>query len=95
MGLAVDFAVIYAAILFSANVWTHIPLVIDNIHWIFLIGIVSFTTGHLALAAEIGHHLACIWEAAFSQVLLSLGAIYQLLCRCNTRGASHFLWYVF
>lgn len=43
--LAVDFAVIYAAVRFSANEWTHTPLVRDNLHWIFLVGIVGFTTG--------------------------------------------------
>jgi paspaline synthase len=64
----------------------------DNLLWIFLFGIVGFTTGDLALSAEIGPALAYTWSAVFCQLLLSLGAICQLLCRCSTRGASYTLW---
>lgn len=90
-GLTINFAIIYAAIRFSPNEWTHAPLVRDNLHWIFLVGILGFITGHLALAAEIGHALAYSWGAAFCQLLLSLGGICQLLCRGSTRGASYTL----
>jgi paspaline synthase len=92
VGLFIDFAIIYAAIRFSPNEWTHAPLVRDNLLWIFLFGIVGFTTGFLALAAEIGPALAYTWGAVFCQLLLSLGAICQLLCRCSTRGASYTIW---
>ncbi|PKX90479.1 uncharacterized protein P174DRAFT_497465 [Aspergillus novofumigatus IBT 16806] len=92
IAVAIDFAVIYAAIRFSPNEWTHAPLVRDNLPWIFLFGIVGFITGHLALAAEVGPALAYTYGAALCQLLLSLGAICQLLCRCSTRGASFTLW---
>nr|WGJ63576.1 terpene cyclase [Aspergillus striatus] len=91
-GLIINLAIIYAAIRFSPNEWAHAPLVRDNLRWIFLVGILVFLTGHLALVAEMGFSLAYLWSAAFCQVVLSLGGLCQLLCRNRTRGASYLLW---
>ncbi|CRL19196.1 unnamed protein product [Penicillium camemberti] len=90
--LLINFGIIYAAISFSPQEWSHAPLVEHNLHWIFGIGIIGFLTGHLALAAEIGPALAYSWSAIVAQLLLSVGGLCQLLCRGSTRGASYSLW---
>lgn len=91
-GLAINFGVMYAAIKFSPNEWTHAPLVQRNLPLIFAVGIVGWVTGHLALAAEIGPSLAYSWGAVVCQLLLSVGGACQLLARGSTRGASYTLW---
>jgi paspaline synthase len=91
-GLSINFGVMYAAIRFAPNEWTHAPLVMHNLPLIFAIGMFGFLTGHLALAAEIGHSLAYSWGAVVCQLLLSIGGLCQLLCRGSTRGASYTLW---
>lgn len=91
-GLVINFMVIYTAITYSAREWSHAPLVERNMPWIFLVGVIGFTTGHLALAAEIGPSLAYSWGAAVCQLLLSIGGLCQLICRGSTRGASYTLW---
>lgn len=92
IGLTINFAIIYAAVKFAPNEWTHSPLVLRNLPLIFLVGIVGCLTGHLALAAEIGPSLAYSWGAAVCQIMLSFGGLFQLLCRGSTRGASYTLW---
>ncbi|KAF4212565.1 hypothetical protein CNMCM8980_000766 [Aspergillus fumigatiaffinis] len=62
-GLSINFGVMYAAVRFAPNEWTHAPLVMHNLPLIFAIGMFGFLTGHLALAAEIGHSLAYSWGA--------------------------------
>jgi paspaline synthase len=91
-GLAINFGIMYSAIKFSPNEWTHAPLVMRNLPLIFVVGIVGWMTGHLALAAEIGPTLAYSWGAVVCQLLLSIGGTCQLLARGNTRGASWTLW---
>ncbi|KAB8071307.1 hypothetical protein BDV29DRAFT_193379 [Aspergillus leporis] len=91
-GLLINLGVMYAAISFSPLEWSHAPLVERNLPWIFAIGTIGFLTGHLALAAEIGHSLAYSWGAVVCQLLLSIGGLCQLLCRSSTRGASYTLW---
>jgi paspaline synthase len=66
--------------------------VMHNLPLIFAIGMFGFLTGHLVLAAEIGHSLAYSWGAVVCQLLLSIGGLCQLLCRGSTRGASYTLW---
>lgn len=91
-GLAVNVGVMYAAIRFAPNEWAHSPFVMNNITFIFAIGVAGFLTGHLALVAQIGHSLAYSWGAVVCQLLLSVGGLCQLLGRGNTRGASYTLW---
>jgi paspaline synthase len=91
-GLAVNLCVIYTAITFGPNEWTNAPLVARNLPLIFVLGILGFLTGHLALAAEIGPSLAYSWGAVFCQLLLSVGGLCQLLTRGSTRGNSYTLW---
>ncbi|KAJ5911751.1 uncharacterized protein N7473_001054 [Penicillium subrubescens] len=91
IGLLINFGVMYAAIVFSSQEWSHAPLVERNLPWIFCIGVIGFLTGHLALAAEIGPSLAYSWGAVVCQLLLSVGGLCQLLCRGSTRGASYTL----
>ncbi|KAI3114649.1 hypothetical protein CBS147333_1804 [Penicillium roqueforti] len=93
LAMIINFGIMYAAVIFSPREWTHAPLVEQNLHWIFSIGIIGFLTGHLALAAEIGAALAYTWGAVVAQLLLSVGGICQLLCRGSTRGASYALWF--
>lgn len=91
-GLTLNFGVMYAAIKFAPNEWTHAPVVMHHLPLIFCLGMLGFLTGHLALAAEIGHSLAYSWGAVVCQLLLSIGGLCQLLCRGSTRGASYTLW---
>ncbi|KAB8229866.1 uncharacterized protein BDW43DRAFT_302821 [Aspergillus alliaceus] len=91
-GLAINLAVMYAAIKFAPNEWVHAPLVMRNLPLIFLLGIIGSITGHVALAVEIGPGLAYSWGAAFCQLLLSIGGLCQLLTRGRTRGGSYTLW---
>ncbi|KAL4901496.1 hypothetical protein BDW74DRAFT_83923 [Aspergillus multicolor] len=91
-GLAINFAIIYAAVRFAPHEWSHAPLVRDNMPAIFTLGILGCLSGHLALAAEIGHALAYSWSAVICQMLLSIGGLCQLLCRNSSRGASYVLW---
>ncbi|KAJ9237854.1 hypothetical protein DTO169E5_5025 [Paecilomyces variotii] len=91
-GLAINFAIIYAAVRFAPNEWTHSPLLMRNMPLVFFVGILVCITGHLALAAEIGYPLAISWGAALCQMMLSIGGLCQLLCRNSSRGASYTLW---
>lgn len=91
-GLTVNFAIIYAAVRFAPNEWTHSPLVMRNMPLIFFLGISACISGHLALAAEIGSDLAISWGAAVCQMMLSIGGLCQLLSRNHSRGASYTLW---
>ncbi|PLB38598.1 meroterpenoid cyclase pyr4 [Aspergillus candidus] len=91
-GLTLNFGVMYAAIRFAPNEWTHAPVVMRHLPLIFCLSMLGFLTGHLALAAEIGHSLAYSWGAVVCQLLLSIGGLCQLLCRGSTRGASYTLW---
>lgn len=93
-GLTINFAVMYAAIKFAPNEWTHSPIVMNNLPLFFVLGVSVFIAGHLALAAEIGPALAYSWGAVVCQLLLSTGGLCQLLCRGSSRGASYTLWYV-
>jgi paspaline synthase len=93
-GLSINIGVMYAAIKFAPKEWSHAPLVMRNLSLIFFLATLGFLTGHLALAAEIGHSLAYSWGAVICQLLLSVGGLCQLLCRGSTRGASYTLWYV-
>ncbi|KAJ5332658.1 uncharacterized protein N7506_006441 [Penicillium brevicompactum] len=94
VGLLINFMIIYTAVTYSPREWSHAPLVEQNILWIFFVGITGFTTGHLALAAQLGPALAYSWGAVVCQLLLSVGGLCQLICRGSTRGASYTLWYV-
>nr|A0A140JWT2.1 RecName: Full=Terpene cyclase ptmB; AltName: Full=Penitrem biosynthesis cluster 1 protein B [Penicillium simplicissimum]BAU61559.1 putative membrane protein [Penicillium simplicissimum] len=91
-GLTINIGVMYAAIKFAPKEWSHAPLVMRNLSLIFFLATLGFLTGHLALAAEIGHSLAYSWGAVVCQLLLSVGGLCQLLCRGCTRGASYTLW---
>src|SRR4029077_9338738 len=93
-GLAINFGVIYTAIKFAPNEWTHSPLVMRNLPLIFALVIVGFLAGHIALAAAIGPSLAYSWGAVVCQLLLSIGGLCQLLSRGSARGASYTLWQV-
>ncbi|PYI16276.1 hypothetical protein BO99DRAFT_445585 [Aspergillus violaceofuscus CBS 115571] len=92
VGLAVNFAIIYAAIKHAPNEWDHALLVQRNLPLIFLIGIIVFLTGFLALSREISPSLAYSWGAVFCQLALSAGALCQLISRGSVRGASYTLW---
>ncbi|RAL12585.1 uncharacterized protein BO97DRAFT_451130 [Aspergillus homomorphus CBS 101889] len=92
IGLAINLGIIYAAIKHSPNEWHHAPLVQRHLPLIFIVTIVGFLTGHLALASEIGHSLAYSWGAVICQLLLSVGGLCQLLSRGSVRGASYTLW---
>lgn len=91
-GLTLNLGVMYAAVKFSPREWGHAPLVEKNLPLIFLVGVFTCLTGHLALAAEIGPALAYSWGAVICQILLSVGGLGQLLARNSTRGASYTLW---
>ena len=93
LAMAINFGIMYAAVIFSPREWTYAPLVEQNLHWIFAIGIIGFFTGHLALAAEIGAGFAYIWGAVVAQQMLGVGSLCQLLCRGSTLGVSWTLWY--
>ena len=89
-----NLGVIYAAIKFSRNEWKHAPLVERNLPLIFAIGIIGLTAGHFALAAQLGPHISFIWSAKGCQLVLSTGAVSQLLARGSTRGGSYTIWYI-
>ncbi|PYH75095.1 AtmB protein [Aspergillus vadensis CBS 113365] len=92
IALIVNVAIMYSAIRHSPNDWSHAPLVQRNIRCIFAVCTFGFLTGHIAFAECIGPAVAYTWSAAFCQLLLGTGALCQLLCRGNSRGASYLLW---
>lgn len=93
-GLVLNGVVMYTAVRFGRNEWAHAPLVQRNLHLIFTVCVVGWMSAHLALAAQFGPTLAQAWSAYGCHLLLSVGAICQLIGRGNSRGASYFLWYI-
>ncbi|GFF78895.1 integral membrane protein [Aspergillus udagawae] len=87
-----NIGVMYAAIKYSENEWKHAPLVQRNLPFIFAMGISAMIAGHLALAAQIGPRIAFVWSAKGCQLVLSTGALSQLLSRGSTRGGSYVVW---
>jgi paspaline synthase len=90
--LALNFMVIYAAIKFAPNEWSHAPLVKQNLPWIFAVSIVIWMSAHLALVAHVGQSSAAAWSSWFCQLQLSAGGLCQLIVRGDTRGTSFFIW---
>lgn len=91
-GLMLNCGVMYTAVKNAEREWTHAPLVRRNLPFIFIICIAAWTTAHLALALQIGPSHAQAFSAYGCQLLLSVGALCQLLSRGSSRGASYFLW---
>ncbi|KAL9579247.1 MAG: hypothetical protein Q9203_006778 [Teloschistes exilis] len=91
-GVSLNLGVMYAAIRFSREEWSHAPLVRDNLPVLFAAGVIVCFTGHLALAMQIGPSLAYSWGAVICQIFLSVGGLGQLLARNSTRGSSRTLW---
>ena len=87
-----NLAVMYAAIKYAGNEWNHAPIVKHNLPLIFAAGIFAMIAGHLALAAQIGPRIAFIWSAKGCQLVLSTGALSQLLSRGSSRGGSYVVW---
>ncbi|KFG81920.1 integral membrane protein [Metarhizium anisopliae] len=92
-GLMLNCGVMYTAVKNAEREWTHAPLVRRNLPFIFIICIAAWTTAHLALALQIGPSHAQAFSAYGCQLLLSVGALCQLLSRGSSRGASYFLWF--
>ncbi|KAL4940632.1 hypothetical protein BDV06DRAFT_213345 [Aspergillus oleicola] len=90
--LMLNCLVMYAAVKFSPNHWSHAPLVQRILPLLFGIGITACTGFHLTLLRQFDPATAFLWSARTCQVLLSVGAVFQLLCRGNTRGGSYVLW---
>jgi paspaline synthase len=87
-----DCMVAFATLKFAPNEWKNVPLVHNNLNWIFAVSIAGWVTAHLALVAQFGTIDATAWSAWFCQLLLSAGCLCQLIVRGNSRGASLFLW---
>ncbi|PWY78297.1 hypothetical protein BO70DRAFT_408363 [Aspergillus heteromorphus CBS 117.55] len=92
LGLLLDLGVIYSAMKNAPNEWRQSPIVGNNMFLVFASMTVFFLTGHLALVAQLGPGLAYSWGAVLCQLLISVGDVFQLLTRGNTRGASWRLW---
>ncbi|KAJ5267343.1 hypothetical protein N7478_010736 [Penicillium angulare] len=93
--LALNFLVVYAAMKFAPNEWSHAPLVEQNLPCIFAVSIAMWMSAHLTLVAHVGQSAAAAWSSWFCQLLLSAGGLCQLIVRGSTRGTSLFIWYVF
>jgi paspaline synthase len=92
--LVLNCLVMFAAVKYSPNDWAHAPLVQRHLPLLFGMGIIACTGFHLALIQKFDLATAFLWSARTCQVLLSIGGLFQLLCRGDTRGASWILWYV-
>ncbi|KAJ5948642.1 hypothetical protein N7454_001949 [Penicillium verhagenii] len=88
----VHLAVVAYILKFAPNEWNDVPLVKNNIHFIYLVVTLGFTAGHLSFAAEVGPDQGFFYGGVLCQTLASLGPICQLLSRNSTRGASILTW---
>ncbi|KAJ5936693.1 hypothetical protein N7466_003143 [Penicillium verhagenii] len=91
--LTLNLIVIYAAMKFAPNEWSHAPLVERNISWIFVVTIGVWMSAHLTLVAHVGKSAGAAWSSWFCQLLLSAGGVCQLIVRGSTRGTSLFIWF--
>ncbi|KAL4799153.1 hypothetical protein BDV19DRAFT_385403 [Aspergillus venezuelensis] len=90
--LVLNCLVVYAAIKYSPNEWSHAPLVQRHLPLLFIVGIAACTGFHIALIRKFDPATAFLWSARSCQVLLSIGGLFQLLSRSSTKGGSYFLW---
>ncbi|GES64074.1 integral membrane protein [Aspergillus terreus] len=90
--LVLNTLVVYSAIRFARNEWTHAPFVQRHIALIITVSIIGFASGHLALAATVGPGRAANWGAFVCFTMLCVGSVAQLLSRGSTRGTSYSLW---
>ncbi|KAL3471465.1 hypothetical protein BJX99DRAFT_263217 [Aspergillus californicus] len=89
--LTLNLFVVSAAIRFSADEWSHAPLVQRNLPLVFLVSILFFISAHLAIASAVGPKIGVNWCALLCAQILTIGGLCQLLSRGSSRGASHFL----
>ncbi|RAK97741.1 meroterpenoid cyclase pyr4 [Aspergillus ibericus CBS 121593] len=92
LGLILDLGVIYVAAKNAPNEWAHSPLVRDNMLLVFTAMTLVLLSGQMALVAQFGPAAAYSWGAIACQMCISVGNVFQLLSRGNTRGASWTLW---
>ena len=92
LGLSLDFGVFYAAMKNAPNEWHHSTIVRDNIVLVFTAMTLFFLSAQLILIAQFGPAHAYTWGAVVCQLLISIGDVFQLLSRGNTRGTSWTLW---
>ncbi|PYH92710.1 hypothetical protein BO71DRAFT_329378 [Aspergillus ellipticus CBS 707.79] len=92
LGLLFDMVVIYSAIKNAPNEWRQSAIVGNNMSLAFAAMTLFCLSGHLALVAQLGPGLAYTWGAVACQLLISVGDVFQLLTRGNTRGGSWTLW---
>ncbi|PYI11326.1 hypothetical protein BO78DRAFT_446280 [Aspergillus sclerotiicarbonarius CBS 121057] len=92
LGLVLDLGVVYTAVKNAPNEWSHSPIVRDNMPLVFTAMTLAFLSGNLALVAQFGPAAAYTWGAIICQMIISVGNVFQLLSRGNTRGASWTLW---
>ncbi|PWY91936.1 hypothetical protein BO94DRAFT_617641 [Aspergillus sclerotioniger CBS 115572] len=91
-GLFLDFGVFYTAMRNAPNEWHHSAIVRDNMVLVFTAMTLFFLSMHLTLVAQFGSAQAYTWGAAVCQLIISIGDVFQLLSRGNTRGTSWTLW---
>ncbi|PYH34351.1 uncharacterized protein BO87DRAFT_57449 [Aspergillus neoniger CBS 115656] len=92
MGISLDLGVIYAGIKNAPNEWHHSVMVRDHMPLVFAATTICCLSGHMALTAHVGPAQAYTWGAIACQLFISIGNVFQLLSRGNTRGASWTLW---
>ncbi|KAI5778562.1 integral membrane protein [Geopyxis carbonaria] len=88
-----DVVMMYSALRFSALEWRHAPAVQQLLPVIFAAGVPFCVWGHWALAVQLGPEYGIFWGAVSCQIVLSVGALAQLLTRGSTRGASWAIWW--
>jgi len=86
--LGLNLAVMYSAVKFAPNEWSHAPFVRDNMALLIFLGTVTLTFGHVALAQTMGPDQAVFWSAMVCQIVLSVGCFLQLVSRGSSRALS-------